>query len=286
MSSKEEYLAIIAKAVAVREGGNQKFKDGDYPGALRDYYTVLLSLRGLSAPQGLEGKMQIFIPPKPPVDILGNARKEEGGSPKKKEQAKEKKDKEPEGQDPYEVIKQALLNTHINSAAIHIKLERWQRALQCAQEAQRIDEKSPKAAFREAQARLGLGQIEKAKTIFERLQKTLGPDAGITRTLAEIEAEEKRKDVDHLKNSKLRGFLHKPTTKPEEKTAEQSSSSAPGIAQPATASASSSSGTSESTLQAKSDQVSKEAESVAQQVRDEVAVKQAQQAQDQPMKDA
>ncbi|GAA6013647.1 hypothetical protein JCM11491_002738 [Sporobolomyces phaffii] len=190
---------IIATALATRQRGNDKFKAGDLTGALRDYHTVLLSLRGL------DGKMQNFFGPQyTPEPILPVAKVSEISD--KDEQAR---DEDADQQDsPYDVIRTALLNTHINSAAIHVKRERWQRALECAQAAQKIDERNPKASFREAQARIGLGQIAQGKAMLEEMQKTLDtPDAGIARTLAQLEVREKEKEK--ARNDAFRGMFVK-----------------------------------------------------------------------------
>ncbi|GAA5950862.1 hypothetical protein JCM3765_004613 [Sporobolomyces pararoseus] len=274
MSTKQEILDIIDKALKVREAGNEKFKQGDYPGALRDYYTVLLSLKGL------DGRMQQVIPlPRGnPTIILESDKIKE--IDEKAEEAQEKADQE----NPHEVVKKAILNTHINSAAIHIKMKRWQRALECAQAAQKLDAKHPKAAFREAQARIGLGQISKGRLLLEKILKEVGPDPGVTQALAQLNADDKEREKN--KNSQFRGMFQKDKAK---------TANAPSPAQPQAetettpstdakveeASKSTpitevdSSGKSDSTVKDTSDQVSKEAESVAQQVEDEVATKEA-----------
>ncbi|CEQ38829.1 SPOSA6832_00308 [Sporobolomyces salmonicolor] len=140
-----------------------------------------------------------------------------------------------------EMVKQALLNTYLNSAAIHIKLERFKRALDCAQQAQKIDEcvsvlattllfplssspvpltgllgtlpvpvlfcrKNPKAAFREAQARIGLGEIQTGKNMLEELQKKQ-PDPAISAALQKLASDDKAREA--KKAAQFKGMFYK-----------------------------------------------------------------------------
>ncbi|GAA5832563.1 hypothetical protein JCM5353_002190 [Sporobolomyces roseus] len=272
-NTKEELQAIIDKALAQRIDGNNKFKAGDLQGALRDYHYVLLSLKGL------DGRMSsAFGPATRPPEILPSTKEpkiEEIDDEAEKGKEKEAEPQEKEEESPYDVIKTALLNTHINSAAIHIKLERFQRALECAQAAQKLDEKNQKASFREAQARIGLGQIPKGKAILEEMQKTNGPDAGISQTLAKLAADEKEKDK--VKNSQFRGMFKKdpPTSSSASSVKVETGTTA---TESGTTDTGDNSGDSGSTLKEVSQEVSEVAESITEGVKQEVEEKKADQA--------
>ncbi|GAA5888175.1 hypothetical protein JCM16303_003767 [Sporobolomyces ruberrimus] len=286
----------IDKALEVRLAGNEKFKSGDLIGALRDYHTVLLSLRGLS------GKMQQFFGPQHiPEPVLPPAK----SGPKIQEisgekNEPEKQEKKVENKSIYDIVNDALLNTLINSAAIHVKLEHWQRALECALGAQQIDDTNSKASFREAQARIGLGQIARGKAILQEIQQNLGPDPGISRTLAKLELEEKEKAK--ARDAQFRGLFNqtKLSGRPPSDSSTQAqaggsdssgntkSASAPSPAPPttktttsslpppvldtklSTSSTASTDSSSGSTVKEKSDQVSKEAEKVTKQIKEEI----------------
>ncbi|GAA5834833.1 hypothetical protein JCM11251_002037 [Rhodosporidiobolus azoricus] len=172
--NKEQLEAQIDKAFKTRLEGNEKFKSGDLVGALRDYHTVLLSLKGATSLESQIG--QIYPKPLPPV--TGPTDEEE---------------KKTAGEAPLskaDEVKQAILNTHLNSAAVHIKRENWKRALECALQAKKMDEKNPKAAFREAQARIHLGEVNAGKKMLEDLNKT-NPDAAIAAELQKLKLNEK-----------------------------------------------------------------------------------------------
>ncbi|GAA5923494.1 hypothetical protein JCM1841_001537 [Sporobolomyces salmonicolor] len=188
---REQLDENIEKALHLRLRGNEKFKAGDLSGALLDYHSVLLQLRGLDSPM-----QQVYgMPnraPEPPIRAIEEREAEELRAP-------------PELTKP-EMVKQALLNTYLNSAAIHIKLERFKRALDCAQQAQKIDEKNPKAAFREAQARIGLGEIQTGKNMLEELQKKQ-PDPAISAALQKLASDDKAREA--KKAAQFKGMFYK-----------------------------------------------------------------------------
>lgn len=61
--------------------------------------------------------------------------------------------------------------TRNENGSVQLKNKKFKRALECTQEALKIDENNAKAKFREAQARIGLGELSKGKAILEELQK-------------------------------------------------------------------------------------------------------------------
>lgn len=73
---------------------------------------------------------------------------------------------------------------------MHIKQNNFKRALECATSALHIDENNQKAKFREAQARIGLGEISRGRQMLEELQKK-APDVAITNALNQLKLDEK-----------------------------------------------------------------------------------------------
>ncbi|GAA5880363.1 hypothetical protein JCM8547_002275 [Rhodosporidiobolus lusitaniae] len=169
--NKEQLEKQIDDAFALRLEGNEKFKAGDLAGALMAYHNVLISLKGL------DSAISSAYGPAPAAPVIPT-----GEEP-------EKKADEPPTK--AEQVKTAILNTYLNMAAIHIKREAWKRALECAQQAKKLDEKNPKAAFREAQAKIGLGEITAGRKALEELNKT-SPDSAITAALAKLAIDEKK----------------------------------------------------------------------------------------------
>ncbi|GAA5950859.1 hypothetical protein JCM3765_004612 [Sporobolomyces pararoseus] len=221
-------MANITTALKVRQAGNEKFKNGDLSGALRDYHTVLLSLRGLE--QTLSTNFERNPLPIPftssnrpskrlRIDFANGNQLDEQDSPEPEEQVQQ----EPEEEHPQKTVERALVNTFVNSSAIHIEMKRYQRALECALQAQRIDERNCKAKFREAQARLGLGQVAKAKLLLELLQQELGPEAGIARTLAQVEYDQRQREK--AKEEQSRGASNEDKTEPNSSTSTTTSTS-------------------------------------------------------------
>ncbi|GAA5969169.1 hypothetical protein JCM11641_007497 [Rhodosporidiobolus odoratus] len=151
----------IDKALQLRLEGNEKFKSGDLAGAMMAYHSVLLSLRGL------ESAISTLYPTAP-VSVTS--------------EEEEHKKLEGEPLTKAEQVKQAILFTYINQAAILLKQEKWKRAFDCCQQAKKIDEKNTKANFREAQARIGMGEVNAGRKILEELQKT-NPDSAIANAL-------------------------------------------------------------------------------------------------------
>lgn len=96
---------------------------------------------------------------------------------------------------------------YINSAAIHIKEERYKRALECSQSALKIEETNPKAKFRQAQAYIGLGQINKGKTLLEELHKETN-DVAVANALKQLKIDEQARTA--KSQGSMRGMFNKP----------------------------------------------------------------------------
>ncbi|GAA5991162.1 hypothetical protein JCM5350_001931 [Sporobolomyces pararoseus] len=145
-----ELMTVISTALKVREAGNEKFKNGDLSGALRDYHTVLLSLRGLEAALSIHFEKR-YRP-------IASKR------PSK----------------PWRSSNFANRNRFIDKDTIEVK----------EQEQEEQEEEHPQQKVEKA----GLGQIFRAQEILERLQIKLGPEAGIARTLAQEEYDQRQRD--------------------------------------------------------------------------------------------
>ncbi|BGP12545.1 hypothetical protein JCM10213_004870 [Rhodosporidiobolus nylandii] len=182
--TKEQLDERIASALKLRLDGNEKSKAGDYPGALMAYHNVLLQLKGL------ESAISSIYSVKPTSPVISAGEEKKEGQPETK----------------ADVVHNAILLTYINQAAIHIKLERWQRAADCAQSALKIDEKNPKATFRLAQAKVGLGEVNAGRKMLEDLQKT-SPDTAITAALKQLAINASASDS--KTRDAFRGFLNR-----------------------------------------------------------------------------
>ncbi|BGP28791.1 hypothetical protein JCM10296v2_000527 [Rhodotorula toruloides] len=192
--TREQVDAQIDKALKTRLEGNEAFKTGDMTLALKKYHAVLFSLKGL------DGQLSsIYGPSQAPAPIT-EVTDEEAEAIASTKPADDSDSKQA-------AVKSALLNTYLNSAAVYIKQERWQRALDAATAAKKYDEDSAKALFREGQARIGLGEINTGKRILENLQVKNGPDAAITAALQKLEADEKKRE--QAKNAQFRGMFNR-----------------------------------------------------------------------------
>ncbi|BGO96576.1 hypothetical protein NBRC10513v2_000514 [Rhodotorula toruloides] len=219
--TREQVDAQIDKAFKTRLEGNEAFKTGDMTLALKKYHEVLFSLKGL------DGQLSSIYGPSQaaPITEVTDEEAEAIASTKPADDPDSKQ----------AAVKSALLNTYLNSAAVYIKQERWQRALDAATAAKKYDEDNAKALFREGQARIGLGEINTGKRILEDLQVKNGPDAAITAALQKLEADEKKRE--QAKNAQFRGMFNRKNgsdqpakDKPAEETAAAAKASAPAAA--------------------------------------------------------
>ncbi|GAA5955130.1 hypothetical protein JCM8115_001859 [Rhodotorula mucilaginosa] len=191
MYTKQSLKAHVDKTLKQRLEGNEQLLAGDLQGALKTYHLVLLALRGLeSAIQNLDvlAKSEDSDDSSSEEAEEGQKEKEDGGSGGGGGDSKGKQTASEPTQG--EKVKSAILNTHLNMANIYIKQEKWQKALRSAEAAKRLHSDHPKAVFREAQARLGLGEIYTGRKMLQNLQKK-HPDAAITAALQKLELDEK-----------------------------------------------------------------------------------------------
>lgn len=185
------------KAGKLRESGNEKFKEDDAKGALNLYYQSLLYLKGLD-----QSILQAFPTKSKPInDTLKEEEKIKELTPEEEEalaKGKEQEDTEAteeakaaeEGENLQKEVKKTIGLLYTNMAACHIKEQNFKKALEFAQNATSADSTNSKALFREAQARIGLGEVTRGRQILQDLQKTK-KDPAVTSALAKLEADEK-----------------------------------------------------------------------------------------------
>ncbi|SCV68402.1 BQ2448_523 [Microbotryum intermedium] len=198
---QKQLSETIDKAIQVRLQGNDKLKAGDLQGALQDYYSVLFSLRGL------DGSIQEAMGAAPRLGCPSQS----GTEPPLDDDVKAQREL-------TDKVKQAIVSTHINMAMIHSKKANWKRSLDCALEARKLslsckraDEYSlnrdnPKAKFREAQARIKLGEVTTGKKMIEDLHKA-SPDPAFVKALDELKLEEKARSEKN--DQQFRGMFSK-----------------------------------------------------------------------------
>lgn len=66
----------------------------------------------------------------------------------------------------------------MNEYRILIKQQKYQRAFESAQQAEKLDPENPKVGFRLAQAKIGLGEVNAGKKMLHELHKK-SPDVAI-----------------------------------------------------------------------------------------------------------
>ncbi|RHZ75766.1 hypothetical protein Glove_209g110 [Diversispora epigaea] len=160
IKEKEEKLA---NAKIEKDKGNEYFKAGDISNALRQYYISLLNLNGLEN----DKSFAIF-------------RKEQEEEPKK---------------DPlHEDITKTTSVILSNMAACHIKKEKWNKAIERADEALKKDPENTKALFRRAQALIKDGNTTKAREDLTKLTAKNPDDGAIKREWQSLKAKEKEQE--------------------------------------------------------------------------------------------
>ncbi|GAA5861320.1 hypothetical protein JCM3774_000208 [Rhodotorula dairenensis] len=189
--SRTDTQAHINETLALRLEGNDKLLAGDLKGALKTYHLVLFALRGLDSPIqnyyafGKSGEDSDDSDSGEEEDEEGSGGG--GGGADDKQKSKGEATVTPSQ---HERVKSAILNTYLNMAKIYVEQEQWQKALRAADSAKRLHSDHPKAVFREAQARLGLGEIYTGRKMLQNLQKK-HPDSAITAALQKLDLHEK-----------------------------------------------------------------------------------------------
>ncbi|KAJ2769673.1 hypothetical protein IWQ57_003005 [Coemansia nantahalensis] len=155
-----------AKGLEFKDAGNQRFKDGEFGGAVREYHFALLHLRGLDAD---------------PHSVAG---------------PKDPKDKKEEDVTEHEKTLSSILS---NMAVCHLRLGKHESTIRCANDALKQNPFNHKAKFRLAQGLIRDGATVKAGKILDELEKILPSDAAFAAERRNIEAMEKKADAKQRK---------------------------------------------------------------------------------------
>ncbi|KAE8213594.1 hypothetical protein CF327_g2920 [Tilletia walkeri] len=173
METKEQKFA---QGIAYKDEGNQHFKDGEWQKAVGSYHHAALYLKGLVSEGTSIG------------DLIGGAT----GSPSDGNWL-------PESKRQLSVVRN-------NMAACFLKLEKFPRAIQCADECLQLDPSNVKAAYRKLQALRQSKDLRYKAFLDEMLAKH--PHEDMLKTeLQEWNAENKKKVAEADK--KMSGFLNK-----------------------------------------------------------------------------
>ncbi|KAI9344791.1 hypothetical protein DFJ73DRAFT_839688 [Zopfochytrium polystomum] len=142
----------IAKGKEQKDIGNQAFKNGDNQAALRSYHNAVLYLSGLDS-SSMNG-------------IVGN----------QKELEQSLKDD----------IMKTLATCHNNIAAVHIRNQKWDRAITYCNKVLEKQPENSKALFRRGQSNLALNNLDAAEADLVKAAKLEPKDAAIRGELAKI----------------------------------------------------------------------------------------------------
>jgi tetratricopeptide (TPR) repeat protein len=115
--------------------GNELFKAGDYKGALREYHSAILYLKGLD-----NSALKSFAPI---------------GTIQIKEDVRHK-------------VGLALLSTHLNMSAVYLKMQNFEKAILSAETVIKLDTKNAKAIYRKGCGLIGLQAYEKAEKVLKQ----------------------------------------------------------------------------------------------------------------------
>ncbi|KAI9503609.1 hypothetical protein GGI25_004869 [Coemansia spiralis] len=142
-----------------KEAGNRYFKANEFSKALKEYHYALLHLRGLNS------------------DAMNVA-----------------KPRDPETMTEDEVTEQdkELSAISSNIAACHMRLQRYDRVVFCANEALKTNPFNKKAKFRLAQGYVREGALGKASKLLDELEKDSPNDQGFAAERRNIELKEKQ----------------------------------------------------------------------------------------------
>ncbi|KAJ3554498.1 hypothetical protein NM688_g3079 [Phlebia brevispora] len=178
MDTETEQKLTVAKQK--KDTGDQAFKEGNIPNALRSYHEAVMYLEGITR----NAASSMGLAPN-----AGSA--DSSGDPKPKTEADE-----------------LLEKIYSNMAACQIKKGNWKRAVECADKALAKNPKNTKAGFRKGKALGEMGYFEKADKILSDLLTQDPPDGPAIK--AELERLRKLdKELEKKHNQKLRGFLNR-----------------------------------------------------------------------------
>ncbi|KAK0522129.1 hypothetical protein OC835_006680 [Tilletia horrida] len=167
----------LEKGIAYKDEGNQHFKDGEWQKAIASYHHAGLYLAGIVS----EGSKLSDL-------IAGNGA---GGGV---------------GSDELTESRKQLSIVRNNMAACFLKLEKYTRAIQCADQCLAIDPSNLKASYRKLQA-LRLSKDIKYKTFLDELLAKYPQEEMLRKEFEEWKVEDKKKSAEADK--KMSGFLNR-----------------------------------------------------------------------------
>ncbi|KAF9363888.1 hypothetical protein BGX34_003082 [Mortierella sp. NVP85] len=186
----------VAAALANKDKGNDKFKEGELVDALRLYHVAVLGLTGLD-------NQMAGLP------MMSQMHPQEGAATETQKNE----------------INEQLSVIYANMAACHLKKHTYQRAIDVCNKALKYNAKNTKATFRRGQAKLALGDLTGAETDFESLGE------GVPGVKAELQKLRLRsKEAEEKQRKTMGGFLSRGRILTEEDQKEEEAAEASAAA--------------------------------------------------------
>lgn len=154
----------LARATTLKEQGNEAFKKGDWKAAMLAYHQANLFVKGLDTARSGAGLVPSGLGAKPLSPAL------------------------------VEAIAKMELSLNLNLAACHAKTEAWAKVVGDCDRVLAIDGKNVKGLFRRGQARLRMGDTDKAAEDLNAAAKAEPNDAGIKAEIVRLQAAQKVQD--------------------------------------------------------------------------------------------
>ncbi|CAE8584070.1 unnamed protein product [Polarella glacialis] len=174
--STEDVLSQLEEAESYKQQGNARFKEQNFRGALGSYHKVFCYVNGLQIP-GERNEASSY------TEMMGKSSAAGRHVPGEK----------------VEDVKRLKQSTHLNMAACYLKLEEYKKCIDACSKALSTGSLS-KAYFRRGQANLELGNLDEAKSDFERARDLAPEDPAIEKELRRLrvafsqhDAKEKKK---------------------------------------------------------------------------------------------
>eukprot|EP01084_Bolivina_argentea_P003303 6201_1 len=173
MSSKDPSSDYTA-ALALKDGGNSAFKQGDYKGALKHYSRIFMHI-GMNPCMNMSQMMGQSGNPNPST------------SSSTKDPLQQKTD-------------ELRLTAFNNMAAVYAKLGKWDDVKEKCTRVLKHDDKNTKALFRRGMSYRKLNLYELARVDLEKAKEILNnSDAAIERELKLLSKDEKNADKEFMK---------------------------------------------------------------------------------------
>lgn len=149
MSSPEAIAKGIAKGTELKAQGTAHFKKQEFKEALKHYTKVFLYVNGLSS-----GQYQGMVP---------------GAAPRAQPDTEQET-----------TIKALQLSANLNCCMCHFKLGNYEKMLEFADRAIKVNPNNKKAVFRRGQAYLRLGNIDFAERDLDTAKEAFPADKSVT----------------------------------------------------------------------------------------------------------